>query len=681
MSNEDTFYITTAIDYPNSVPHMGHAYEKVVADFYARAHRLRGVDTRFLIGLDEHGQKIQEAATLAGQSPREFVDEKAEVFRKLYDLLEISYDDFLRTSEPRHHRFCQNLWQKVMDQGDIYKGFYEGDYCISCERFYTSTELVDGKCPIHERATTKLQEESYFFRLGKYRERVLEHIERHPRFVVPTERRNEVVSRLREEVRDLSISRSTFDWGVPVPSDAEHVLYVWFEALSNYISALCEPDDLQARYWPASCHVIGKDITWFHSVVWPAMLLSSGYELPRQIYAHGFILDQDGRKMAKHLGNVVDPVAVIEDYSVEVLRFYFLRNFASGDDGRFSMAELDQRYHSELGNELGNLLLRIVKLVTTRLGGEIVTAGRPTELDDEKTVSDFLGFVDNRDHHRAVDVLWTYIKRINAYLNEKEPWKLNDEGQVTEVLGTSLEALRTAAYLLSPVMPETAKKVAASLGYALETLPTRNREPTKYRVSPAPALFPRRETPPATDAAAGEKKDSQDKKKEKKKKSPPPVTNPFAKLEITVGRIIEVEEHPDADSLYAMKVDVGEPEPRSICAGLRGHLEREELQDRRVLVLANLKPARLRGIESRGMVLASDRRDGAVVPVDPGEAPIGDKVRVQGIESHPKKKLSKSDFEKAPLEVREGRVTYEGVPLESSVGPIQCDAEDGAVVR
>jgi methionyl-tRNA synthetase len=670
MSESNTFYITTAIDYPNSVPHMGHAYEKVVADFYARAERLRGRDVRFLIGLDEHGQKIQEAADQRGMSPQAFVDEKAEVFRELYGLLEVSNDDFIRTSEERHHAFVGELFLKLQANGDIYKGFYEGEYCISCERFYTSTELVAGKCPIHERPTSLVKEESYFFRLGKYREAVRDHIRAHEGFIYPAERRNEVLSRLDDEVRDLSISRSTFDWGIPLPGDPKHVLYVWVDALSNYISALERPVDLRARFWPASCHVIGKDILWFHTVIWPAMLLSAGYELPRQVYVHGFILDRDGRKMAKHLGNVVDPLEVVREWSVDVMRYYFLRSFSSGKDGKFALEEMAERYQTELGNDLGNLILRVVKLVQTKLEGTVPVGGDNAELlaklDPRTTVAEYFEAADTREHHRAVEVLWAYIRAVNAYLNEAAPWKLRERADLERVLGASSEALRFIAHLLVPVMPRVAAAIADSLGFALGDMVAVGAPRQACVVKTSEPLFPRR--------------DDADKKAAPSRPSAPAESDPFAKLEIRVGRIDEVREHPDAEQLFAMVVDLG-TEKRSICAGLRKHLKREDLLGRRVAVLANLKPAMLRGIESAGMVLASDRADGAVVPVDPGEAPLGDLVTVEGIATQPKSKLSKSNFEKAPLVMQGGVVTYAGKPLRTSSGPLTCDAADGAPVR
>ncbi len=667
---EKRFYITTAIDYPNSAPHMGHAYEKVVADFYARAARLRGMRTHFVIGLDEHGQKIQEAADKAGMQAQAFVDEKAGVFRRLYERLGISNNDFIRTSEDRHHAFAGELFERVRANGDIYKDFYEGEYCISCEKFLTASELVDGKCPIHERPTTVIKEESYFFRLGKYRDSVREHIQSHPEFIYPEERRREILSRLSEEVRDLSISRSTFDWGIPLPGDPAHVLYVWFDALANYYSALVQPRDLTGVFWPADCHVIGKDILWFHTMIWPAMLLSAGYELPRQVFVHGFILDKDGRKMAKHQGNVVDPLEVIDEYSVDVLRYYFLRSFSSGKDGKFSLADLEERYHSELGNDLGNLILRVAKLVQTRLGGRVIIGNENAELRErlspEAMIVAFFRHVDAREHNRALEELWEYVRATNAYLNDRAPWRLRDEAELAAVLGAGTEALRVIAHLISPAMPDVARSMATALGFEIGTIDELGCERV-CEVRPSQALFPRREGDGKSGAPAPAQPTASD--------------DPFANLEIRVGRIDDVSEHPDADQLFVLTVDLGEDEKRTICAGLRAHLAAGDLAGRKVAVLANLKPAVLRGVPSAGMVLASDRRDGAVIPVDPGDAPVGDLITVEGVESAPRKKLSKSHFEKVPLSVAGGIVMYRGKQLRSSTGPLTCDGQDGAPVR
>jgi methionyl-tRNA synthetase len=683
------FYITTAIDYPNSLPHMGHAYEKVVADFYARWHRLRGADVRFLTGVDEHGEKIQEAARNQGRTPQELVDERSGVFRDLCRKLSISIDDFIRTTEPRHRRFVAEIYERVAAKGDTYKGFYEGDYCVACETFYTETQLQDGKCPVHGTPTSRVKEESYFFRLGKYRDWIREHIRSHPEFVFPDERRNELLSRLEEEVRDLSISRCTFDWGIPVPGDPRHVVYVWFDALSNYISALKEPADLYDRYWPADAHVIGKDIIWFHAVIWPCMLHAAGLPLPRQVLVHGFILDREGKKMSKAIGNVVDPIALIDRYGADVLRFYCLRSFAGGQDGWFSEEELRERYASELANELGNLVMRVAKLVATKLGGKLAPRGGPADLDFAETVREYGARVDAREHHRAIEALWAYIRKTNAYITEKAPWKIAETDRLAEVLYNALEALRAITHLLEPVIPEKARAIAESLGFPIGKVDDLRFGTGTFTVTQRPPLFPRlEEEKPAGGVAAGPEA------KPKKAAPPKPAvpnptgpepTEPFAAVEIRVGLIAEVAEHPDAESLFAMKIDLG-GETRSICAGLRKHLTLDDLRGRKVAVVTNLKPAKLRGIESRGMVLATDRRDGKVVPVDPGDAPVGDPVKAEGIESTPKPRITIDEFGKAPLLIQGGRVVYRdpagGIhPLRTSAGDLRCDAEDGATVR
>ena len=678
-SPQDRYYITAAIDYPNGVPHIGHAYEKIVADFYARAARLCDRETWFLIGLDEHGLKMQQAAEAAGKSPQEYVDERSGAFRELYAVLAVSNDDFVRTSEPRHHHFVQQIYEKMRDNGDIYKGAYKADYCVSCEQSVYKSDVSAGRClsdankPLTECPVKPIDEETYFFRLGKYRDAIREHIQAHSEFIQPGDRRNEILARLEGDVLDLSISRSSFSWGIPLPDDSKHVLYVWVDALSNYISALHQPDPARASYWPAQCHVIGKDILWFHTVIWPAMLLSAGLPLPRTVYVHGMILDSDGRKMSKSLGNVIDPMEVTKEFGAEVLRFYFLKAFSSGADGRFSLEDVEDRYQNELGNDLGNLIMRLSKLAITRCEGELAPVGDPDSLGGRAVAEEFFRHVDSMEHNKALEALWAFLRSINAYLNDKAPWKVKEADGVHAILYPAFEAMAVGLRLLEPAMPVTAAAAAKTLGVKLSSWSEWRPGAQSYSVEPATALFPRRDRP----RPEGESDEATGKKKPKKG---PADVDPFAKLELRVASIQEVREHPDADALWAMTVDIG-GEPRSICAGLRAHLTAEELAGRRVVVLANLKPAKLRGVESRGMILASDRKDGKVVPIDPGDAPSGELVVVEGIEPCPKKKLSKSDFEKAPLTVQDGRVTYAGKVLSTPNGEILCDANDGAPVR
>ncbi|MBW2999856.1 methionine--tRNA ligase, partial [Candidatus Woesearchaeota archaeon] len=334
---KNTFYITTAIDYPNADPHMGHAYEKIVSDCYARWNRLKGKEVFFLTGLDEHGQKLQQAAENANYAPQDFVDEQSLKFKNFCKKLDISYDDFIRTTQKRHEIVAQTVFKKVHDKGDIYLGEYEGHYCVPCETFWTDAQLVEGNCPECRRPVTLLKEPSYFFKMGKYKKQLMDYIKKNPNFILPLTRKNEILSRLKQELKDLSVSRCSFEWGIPTPIDKGHVIYVWFDALINYISALSYPDDDKfKRFWPANVHVIGKDILWFHTVIWPCMLFAAGIEPPKQVYVHGFINDEKGEKMSKSKGNVVDPLKIIEEYSSDVLRYYFLRSIPSGDDGNFS---------------------------------------------------------------------------------------------------------------------------------------------------------------------------------------------------------------------------------------------------------------------------------------------------------------------------------------------------------
>ncbi len=682
---QEKFYITTAIDYPNSAPHLGHAYEKAISDFYHRWYKLKGLKTRFLTGLDEHGQKIQDAADAAGVAPQAFVDEKAKTFYSLCETLNLSHDDFIRTSEARHHELAQSIWETIEAKGDIYFDFYEGIYCVSSESYLTETQVKERESSENHdpKSLITIKEESYFFRLSKYQDWIKEHIQANPNFIFPVERRNEILSRLDDDIRDLSISRSTFNWGIPVPGNDSHVMYVWFDALSNYISALKKPEDVYEEFWPADMHVIGKDIIWFHTVIWPCMLHAAGLPLPEQVYVHGFILDDQGTKMSKSLGNVVDPLEVCKDYGSEVLRFYLLRAFSSGQDGKFSVEDLKKRYQGELGNDLGNLILRVTKLVQSKLGGKADNPdGLDGELDPSKTLEEYSKLIDQREHHKAIEVLWSYIRSTNAYLNEKAPWKQESEIEVQRILYGALEALRAIAFMLTPAMPNAAASILEQIGHPPETQVLAPFGTGSYEVTIKDPLFPRLE-----DEKKDKKQDQQKSGKKQKQKGGGNVqdVDPFAKLSILVAKIEKVEEHPDAEALWVLTIQTEEGEEgerRTICAGLRKHLSADELQGRRVIILANLKPAKLRGIESRGMVLATDQKDGKVIPVDPGsEASLGELVFVEGIEASPKSKLSTKHFDKCPLVMTGGQVTYNQKPLQTSKGPIIADAEDGAEVR
>ena len=459
------FYITTAIDYTNSKPHLGHAYEKIIADVIAKWHKIKGEDVLFLIGTDEHGQKVERAAEASGKAPKEFVDELVEFFKELYKKLNISYDDFIRTTEKRHTKIAKEIFKKVFDKGEIYKGSYEGLYCVSCEAFFTEKDAIDGKCPVHKTKLELIKEESYFFKLSKYQEKIIEHIVNNKNFIIPESRRNEILCRLKEPLLDLSVSRCSFKWGIPLPIDEKHVIYVWFDALLNYISAIDYPNEKFKKYWPANVQVIGKDISWFHTVIWPAILLASDIELPQTIFIHGFV-NIRGEKLSKTRDIIVDPFKLSDEYGTDALRYFLIREIPSGQDGDFSEEALKQRLNSELADTLGNLVNRVLVLVEKNFDGivpEPFEKDKLTELalDTSKKVSSSM---EDFQFHNALNDIWYLISEANKYINENKVWEIKDKQKLGGILYNLLETLRFVSILIYPFVPETAEKIIEQLG-------------------------------------------------------------------------------------------------------------------------------------------------------------------------------------------------------------------------
>ncbi len=457
------FYITTAIDYPSSNPHLGHAYEKLCADVLARWHRLLGKEVFFLTGTDEHGIKIMRAAEKANMSPQEFVDMQSEKFKELCKLWNISYDRFIRTTEAQHIKIAQEIFKKIYENGDIYLGKYVGKYCPDCETFYTEKDLVNGKCPVHNKPCEIVSEESYFFRLSKYKEKILEYLEKNELSIWPAGKKEEIRNRLKNGLLDLSVSRTSFDWGVPVPINPKHVQYVWVDALINYISGIDYPSERFKRFWPADVHLIGKDIVWHHTVIWWSLLMSANIELPKTVLVHGFIQTAGGEKMSKSKGNVIDPIELAKRYNVDAIRYYLIREIPFGEDGYFSEEKLIERNNTELANDLGNLVNRTLAMIERYFNSTIPSGSLDNALKEKLRLQAIMQHMQNFELHLALAEIMQFVKACNQYINEKEPWK-KQGSELADIIYTLAESLRVIALLLHPFIPTSAERIANSLG-------------------------------------------------------------------------------------------------------------------------------------------------------------------------------------------------------------------------
>ncbi|MGN1405323.1 MAG: methionine--tRNA ligase [Erysipelotrichaceae bacterium] len=620
MEEKKTYYVTTPIYYPSDNFHVGHCYTTVIADALARYKRLRGYDVYFLTGSDEHGQKIEERAKAKGCSPKEFVDPIIDNARDLWKALDISYDKFIRTTDEEHVKTVQKIFKKLYDQGDIYKGSYEGWYCTPCESFWTESQLVDGKCPDCGREVKLTKEDAYFLKLSKYQPQLEAYLKEHPELMQPESRYNEMYNNfLKPGLKDLCVSRSSVKWGIPVTFDESQTVYVWIDALSNYISALgydSDNDELFRKFWPADLHLVGKEIFRFHTIIWPIMLIALGLPLPKKVYGHGW-LTMGGGKISKSKGNYKDPREFIKDYGTDTLRYFLLSEVPFGSDGNFSELLMVERRNSDLCNVLGNLVNRTIAMTNKYFGGTVAKNVNLTDLDNE--VISFLNKMDEEVDAKvealnipnALALIFSRLERLNKYIDETAPWALaKDEankGRLNDVLYTILEGIRLCAVELEAFIPSTSKRIFEQLGVNDASFDNNSfGYVNEYTVTSKPEILFNR----IDEKELAKKIEEENKEPEVVIEKTPEITiDDFAKVELKVGEVLECHKHPKADKLLVEKVDLGNGDIRQIVSGIAAYYRPEEMVGKKVIVVSNLKEANLRGEKSQGMLLCAENGD------------------------------------------------------------------------
>lgn len=634
------FYLTTPIYYPNSNLHLGHTYTTIVADVLKKYKQAQGYDVFFTTGTDEHGQKLQESAIKAGKAPLEYIDPIVDSAKELWKTLDIDFDAFVRSTDKIHEKNVSDIFTKLYEKGEIYKGSYKGMYCVPCEAFWTESQLVEGnKCPDCGREVSQSEEETYFFRLSKYQDKLLKLYEENPDFIQPESRKNEMISFINEGLTDLSVTRSSFDWGVRVPFDEKHIVYVWIDALSCYLTGVGYGTDEEKfnKYWPCDVHLIGKEIMRFHAIIWPSILMALDLPLPKKIFGHGWILFDDD-KMSKSKGNIVYAEPIIERYGMDALRYFMLREFTFGQDGNFTYTKMLNRINSDLVNDLGNLVSRTVAMCEKYFGGIVPAQTELTDIDNDLietavTTRDRVAeLMDKLNFSMALEEIWKLVRRTNKYIDETTPWTLIKEGQedrLKTVIYNLLESIRIISGLIKPFMKETSSKINEQIGYSdysYEDLTKFGLLKVGTKVCKGKNLFDRLDVDKELEIIVEKNSELIELRKKKNSGSNEEkevvdeereliTIDDFAKVELKVGKIIDCQPHPKADRLLVSKIDIGD-EVRTIVSGIRKFYNEKDLIGKKVIVVTNLKPVNLRGVESNGMILAaSDEENLSVLTV------------------------------------------------------------------